>query len=375
MKRDPADADPDVERDGETIRRLIAEMQPLLPESKQKNACDILEAAVEREPGDLDRYRALAWVYLQEDKNGLALQTLYRGFAAGADDDWTHRMLGMVHAREGKLDLAVEAGLNALVRAPGKREVLRDLLAWQVKAERWDDLRPTLAQLEQVAPDWSATLAAQAALAIHDQDWEACERFSRQALRFDPRCHAAWVNLGTAVLSQGRNWRALGCYVRGYFLGSGTSSSMDGLTQALVRLPIIALVINLLVAWGLFRFGWLLAPVSSRPIVAGLLGGGVAGAALVGFLLFRPPKEPEQPVSRFGWVVTVLGSYTLLLCFILLFVVWSFISGLGLFGRALCALLLLSYFYGGMAYLAHAWLGCVVFAAAAGWIASLFKQD
>jgi hypothetical protein len=364
-----------MERDGEAIRRLIAEVQPLLPESKQKNACDILEAAVEREPGDLVRYRALAWAYLQDSKTGLALQTVHRAFAAGADDDWTHRMLGIVHARDGKLDLAIQAGQNALVRAPGKREILRDLLNWQLDAGRWDDLRETLAQLEQVAPDWSATLVSQAALAVHDREWEACERLSRQALRLDSRCYGAWINLGSALFSQGKNWRALGCYVRGYFLGDGSASGMAGMTQALTRLPVIALGVNLLIAWGLFALGWRLAPEGVRLVVAGLLGGGIAGAALIGFLLYRPPREPEQSFSRFGWIVTALGSYALTLCLLLISVAWGFVSAFGVFGRALLALFALSYLIGGMTLLYQSWLGCVVLAGLVGWIASLFTRD
>jgi Tfp pilus assembly protein PilF len=308
MKQDSARADPDIERDGEALRQLIAEVQPLLPESQQKDPCAVLEFAVQQQPEDLIRYRALTWAYLQQKKTDLALQTLHRAFAAGADDEWTYRLLGIVHAEEGNFKAAVEAGQQALVRAPDKREALRDLCSWQLQADQADGAETTLARLVEVAPGWPTTLASQAALAYHQNDWVACERYCRQALELDPEHAVAWLNLGGALTHQGQRWSALRCYLRATACGTPRQVSPH-LLQGLMALPEIALTTNLQLTATLTWIVWRQSPVDLRLLTAASVGGIATVLALTGYRLQgRFGGEPDRRAPLLARLTTGTGT-------------------------------------------------------------------
>jgi Flp pilus assembly protein TadD len=301
--------------------RLIARANALHDLGRDEAAIAVFLQAQTSAPEDIQVLGGLASCFAALGDLAEARRHADLAVAANPEEEWGHRLRGMVLLRLGELDAALAAARECVRLAPDHAPaypiLILTLLAkaqqsgGRIGLDKLDDAEAVAHSAIALDPNADTAHELLSLVAQGRKDWPGAERHARAALELMPDSASALSLLGQALTHQKRLHEAADIFRQAARIAPTSQSAHHNFLADTLRVYPIAsaalalpwLVLGGLVVWRLWRHGLLVGPLSALAWMVPILP-----LMLLGFLLslrrfmvfkglpppWRPPPDARQ---------------------------------------------------------------------------------
>ena len=174
------------------------------------------QMASQNDPDSAEAAYGLGSVFLKLEKTDLARDyfrratTLHAGYQDTLPDAWNN--LGLIAAREGQTDEAIQLFLRALTLQPNHLVALENLGNAYRQMHWWDEGRQTLERALSVSPEDPEAAYSLGMIFAQTNDLEHAYEYLQQALKYRPAYPEALNNLGILYLRSNQPEKAVSSF-------------------------------------------------------------------------------------------------------------------------------------------------------------------